>query len=369
MQRREFLCSIAGTGLAGSMASGQQTETATTPRSNTAAATLPRLGSPGELRGEMLYRKLGRTGETVSAIGLGGSHIAKATVSEAETKRLIHAAIDRGITFMDNSWDYNEGRSEMRMGDALAESGYRHKVFLMTKIDGRNKDIATRQIETSLFRLKTDHVDLLQLHEILRFDDPDRIFGDGGAIEAVQAARKAGKVRFIGFTGHKDPHVHLYMLEVAEKHGFRFDTVQMPLNVMDAHFRSFAQLVLPKLVEQQIGVLGMKPFGGGDGIILKSNTVQPIECLHYALSLPTSVVITGIDKPEVLDQAFQAAKTFRPMDEQQVAALLAKTEQAALNGHYELFKTTAHFDTTARHPDWLGSDSPAVQKLAPELPG
>jgi len=360
MKRRNFLQTVAAAGLTSSTAFPHQAGD---------AAKIPRATQPGELRGEMLYRRLGRTGETVSAIGLGGSHIGKAQIPDAEAIRLIHQAIDRGITFMDNCWDYNEGRSEMRVGAALAQGGYRGKVFLMTKIDGRNKDIATRQIETSLQRLKTDHVDLLQFHEVLRFDDPDRIFGPGGAIEAVLAAKQAGKVRFIGFTGHKDPHVHLYMLETAAKHNFRFDTVQMPLNVMDAHFRSFAQLVLPKLVEQGIGVLGMKPFCGGDGIVLKSNTVQPIECLHYALNLPTSVVITGIDKQEVLDQAFQAAKTFRPMDETQLASLLAKTEQAAAAGKYELFKTSAHFDTTARHPDFLGSDSPAVQKLAPELPG
>lgn len=370
MERRTFFQTIVATGLAGSAALAQQNSTpATVPGGSTETAKLPRASSPGELKGEMLYRKLGQTGETVSAIGLGGSHIAKATVPEAEGTRLIHMAIDRGITFMDNSWDYNEGRSEMLMGKALAEGGYRHKVFLMTKLDGRSKEIAARQIETSLTRLKTDHIDLLQHHEVLRFDDPDRIFGEGGAMEAVLEAKKAGKIRFIGFTGHKDPHVHLYMLEVAAKHGFRFDTVQMPLNVMDAHFRSFAQLVLPKLVEQQIGVLGMKPFCGGDGIVLKSNTVQPVECLYYALNLPTSVVITGIDNQKVLDQAFEAAKTFRPMDDQQLASLLAKTQQAATTGRFELFKTSSHFDTTARHPDWLGSDSAPVQKLAPQLPG
>jgi uncharacterized protein len=370
MERRRFLGSIVTTGLAGSAAFGQQQATpATAPDSAADASKLLRAASPGELKGEMLYRKLGQTGETVSAIGLGGSHIAKATTPEAESIRLIHAAIDRGITFMDNSWDYNEGRSEIRMGNALSRSGYRNKVFLMTKIDARTKDLAASQIDTSLKRLKTDRIDLLQHHEVLRYDDPDRIFGDGGSMEAVLEAKKAGKVRFIGFTGHKDPHVHLYMLEVAAKHGFRFDTVQMPLNVMDAHFRSFAQLVVPKLVEQQIGILGMKPFCGGDGIALKSNTVKPLQCLHYALNLPTSVVITGIDKQEILDQAFEAAKTFRLMDEEQLTALLAGTQNAALTGHYELFKTSSHFDTTARHPDWLGSDSMPVQKLAPQLPG
>ena len=368
MERRKFFGSILATGMAVPGAFGQQSASQGVAAGNgSAASKLPRTAEVGELRGEMLYRKLGRTGETVSAIGLGGSHIAKPTLTDAESVKLIQSAIDRGITFMDNSWDYNEGRSERMMGNALSEGGYRNKVFLMTKIDGRSKQIAARQIEDSLSRLKTDHIDLLQHHEVIRFDDPDRIFGEEGATEAVVEAKKAGKIRFIGFTGHKDPHIHLYMLETAEKHGFQFDAVQMPLNVMDAHYRSFAQLVLPKLVEKQIGVLGMKPFG--DGIILKSKTVQPLECLHYALNLPTSVVITGIDKPEILDQAFQAAKTFRQMDEQQLSALLEKTQSAAINGKFELFKTSSHFDTTARHPDWMGADSPAVQELAPQLPG
>ncbi len=335
-----------------------------------ASAAIPRVSDPGEVRGEMLYRKFGRTGETVSAIGLGGSHIGKPTLTEASAARLIHQAIDRGITFMDNCWDYHEGRSERWMGNALSQSGYRNKVFLMTKIDGRNKDNATDQLHDSLSRLKTDHIDLVQFHEILRFDDPDRIFREGGALEAMLAAKKAGKVRFIGFTGHKDPHVHLYMLEVAAKHGFQFDAVLMPSNLMDAHFRSFAQLVMPKLVEQRIGIQTMKPFCGGDGIILKSGAIQnPIDCLHYALNLPADVVITGIDKPEILDQAFQAAKTFKRMDDQQFADLLARTQQVAATGRYELFKVSAHFDGTARHPDWLGGDDPAVQKLAPQPAG
>jgi predicted aldo/keto reductase-like oxidoreductase len=332
-------------------------------------SSLPRVTDPGEMRGQMLYRQLGSTGERVSVIGLGGSHIAKPAVTETESIRLIHEAIDRGITFMDNSWDYNQGQSEMRMGKALAEDGYRDKVFLMTKIDGRTKDTAMRQIETSLERLKTDHVDLLQHHEVLRFDDPDRIFGEDGAMEAFVEAKKAGKLRFIAFTGHKDPRVHLYMLETAAKHDFKFDTVQMPLNVMDAHFRSFAHRVVSRLVEAKIGVLGMKTFGGADGVILKSKAIEPIDCLHYSLNLPTSVVITGIDNQKALDQAFEAVKTFHPMDEQQVAAIIAKTEQLAADGKYELFKTSSHFDTTARHADWLGDDSLPVQKLAPQSAG
>jgi len=232
----------------------------------------------------------------------------------------------------------------------------------MTKLDGRTKQEAAKQIDESLKRLQTDHVDLMQHHEIIRFEDPDRIFAQGGAQEAVLEAKRAGKIRYIGFTGHKDPHVHLYMLKVAADHGFRFDTVQMPLNVMDAHFRSFEKLVLPKLVEQGIGVLGMKSMG--DGIILKSKTVQPVECLHYAMNLPTSVVITGIDGEKILDQAFEAARSFRPMSKDQVAALLKKNEQAAASGHYELFKTSEHFDSTAHHPEWLGGQAPHVEQLA-----
>lgn len=368
MRRRQFLQSISATGLVSSNAFAQQSATpATMPGSSVDASRLLKAKNKGELRGEMLYRKLGKTGETVSAFGLGGSHIAKANVSEELGIRIIHEAIDRGLTFMDNSWDYNEGRSEVRMGKALAQNGYRQKAFVMTKVDARTKDLAEGQINTSLQRMKTDHFDLLQHHEVLRYDDPDRIFAEGGSMEAVVAAKKAGKTRYIGFTGHKDPHVHLYMLEVAAKHGFQFDTVQMPLNVTDAHYRSFAQLVLPKLVEQNIGVLGMKSMGSG--IILKSNTVKPEECLQYALSLPTSVVITGIDSLDVLNQAFRVAKAFQVMDDEQLTALLSKTQQVALTGHYELFKTTSHFDETARHPDWLGSDTPAVQKLAPNLPG
>lgn len=368
MQRRRFLQGVLTTAAA-TAAGAQQSATPPTELSSAAsAARLPKVQHPGELRGEMLYRPLGSTGEHVSAIGLGGSHVAQPPIPEDETIRLIHEALDRGLNFMDNSWDYNEGASERRMGKALAQSGYRQKAFLMTKIDGRTKEVAENQLNDSLQRLQTDHIDLIQFHEVLRFDDPDRIFAEGGALEHVMKAKQAGKVRFIGFTGHKDPHVHLYMLEIAAKHGFHFDTAQMPLNLMDAHFRSFAQLVVPRLVEQRIGVLGMKPFCGGSGIILKSNTVQPLDCLHYALHLPTSVVITGINNQQVLDQAFQAAKTFKPIDDEQLQGLLSTTEQAARTGQYELFKTTAHFDTTARHPDWLGADTPAVQKLAPQLP-
>ena len=377
MKRREFISSSAvgaaalfssRSSFAYQAAESREGESLVTePRSHEAAARIPRVTQPGTRKGEMLYRELGATGEQVSVIGLGGSHLGKADLPDDEAIRLIHEGLDRGINFLDNSWDYNEGRSEERVGKALAQGGYRQKAFVMTKIDGRTKEVAADQINDSLRRLKVDHIDLLQHHEVIRFDDPDRIFNEGGAMEAVQAAKQAGKVRFIGFTGHKDPHIHLYMLYVAQHHGFHFDTVQMPINIMDAHFRSFSQLVAPEALRQRIAVLGMKSFG--NGVILKSGTVQPIDCLHYSLNLPISVLITGINSKMLLDQAFAAVKSFEPMDEAGVAALIGKTEQVAMNGKYELFKTTSHFDTTARHPDWLGSDSKEVQKLAPQLPG
>jgi predicted aldo/keto reductase-like oxidoreductase len=304
-------------------------------------------------------RVLGRTGERVSAIGLGGWHLALKHVDEATSLRIIRSAIDRGITFLDNSWDYNEGQSELRMGKVLKE-GYRDKVFLMTKIDGRSKREATRQLNESLRRLQTDRIDLVQHHEILRFEDPHRVFDPEGANAALVEARAAGKLRYIGFTGHKDPHIHLHMLEVAGESGFAFDTVQMPLNVMDAHYRSFERLVLPELVKQQIGVLGMKPLANGH--ILKSGKVTAIECLHYALNLPTSVVITGCDSMEILDQALEAVRTFRPMSKAEVQALLARTAEPASSGEFELFKTTSIYDATASNPAWLGEQPERVRQ-------
>jgi aryl-alcohol dehydrogenase-like predicted oxidoreductase len=308
------------------------------------------------------YRTLGRTGERVSAIGLGGWHLALERVDEQLSLRIIRTAIDRGINFLDNCWDYNDGASETRMGKALRD-GYRQKVFLMTKIDGRSYAEATRQLDQSLERLETDCIDLVQHHEILRYDDPHRIFDEEGANRALVDAQRAGKIRYIGFTGHKDPHIHLYMLDVAREHGFLFDTVQMPLNVMDAHYRSFGKLVLPELVRQGIGVLGMKPMA--NGIILKSKTVSPIECLRYALNLPTSVVITGVDSMEILDQACEAARTFRPLSDPELTALLSKTAKAAARGEFEPFKTSSIFDGTAQNPAWLGDEPQRLQDLMP----
>ena len=320
-----------------------------------ASEPLPEMETPQSTRkGEMLYRKLGRTGEQVSLIGLGGFHIGKQK-EEQESIMLIRTAVDRGITFLDNCWDYNDGQSELRMGKAL-KGGYRDKIFLMTKIDGRTKASAATQINQSLERLQTDRLDLLQFHEILRMEDPDRIFAVGGAMEAALEAKKVGKVRFIGFTGHKDPLVHLRMLEIADKHGFQFDTAQMPLNIMDTHFRSFQHNVVPQLVKRNMGVLGMKTFGDHFILdhVLNKKLATPIELLHYSMNLPTSVVITGIDSLPILEQAMQAANTFIPLTAQQVKSLEAKTVTAAATGNYELFKTTTNFDGTAKKPEWLG---------------
>jgi uncharacterized protein len=340
MNRRSFL-KTASVAAAGSVASAS------------AQSTQP---SPTTQRPEsanMIYRELGRTGERVSAIGMGGYHIGKQHDPD-ESIRLLRTAIDRGITFLDNCWDYNDGISEVRMGQALRD-GYRQKVFLMTKIDGRDKNTAALQIEQSLGRLQTDVIDLLQFHEVIRLDDPDLIFAQGGAIEAVLEAKQAGKIRYIGFTGHKDPCVHLRMFETADQHQFHFDTVQMPIDVMDAHFRSFLHGVAPVAQEHGTAILAMKTFG--DHFILESKTVTPMEALHFGLNSPASVVITGIDSPAILDQASQAVESFKPMDRQQVAAILAKTKDAAMTGKFELFKTSSHFDGTIQNPSWLGHTS------------
>jgi len=300
--------------------------------------------------GEVPYRTLGRSGEKVSLVGLGGFHIGVQS-DEQESIRIIRTAIDNGINFMDNCWDYHDGVSEVRMGKALKD-GYRQKVFLMTKLDGQVKDVAAKQIDECLRRLQVETIDLMQFHEVIRMGDPDRIFGPGGAFEAAVAAKKAGKIRYIGFTGHKDPDIHLKMLNTGFAHGFTFDAAQMPLNVFDAHYRSFAKKVVPVLVEHGIGVLGMKPLA--EGIILKTKTATPIECLHYAMNLPTSVVITGCDSLKILEQALEAARTFRPLGEKEVASLLARTAGPGATGQYEPFKTTTQFDGTVSNPQWLG---------------
>jgi predicted aldo/keto reductase-like oxidoreductase len=328
MDRREFLKKAAATSVAGSLG---------TKLANAAAGSFP-------------YRVLGHTNEKVSLIGLGGYHLGMGN-DEQESIRVIRTALDNGVNFLDNCWDYNGGVSEERMGKALRD-GYRQKAFLMTKIDGQTKKAASQQVEESLRRLQTDHIDLLQFHEVIRDTDPARILGEGGSLEAALEARKQGKIRYIGFTGHKSPDIHLKMLNTAFAHNFTFDTVQMPLNVMDAHYDSFEKKVLPVLVEHNIGVLGMKPMG--DSIILRSKTATPVECLHYSMNLPTSVVITGCESLQILQQALDAARTFKPMSTDEVARLLAKTESAATKGEYEKYKTTHNFDGTFQNPQWLG---------------
>ena len=362
--RRSFLKTSAA--LAAGVAAVGGAAQAATPDTDTAKKVDPintEVSAPGEIpllegpahgevrKGDMIYRPLGATGEMVSLIGMGGFHLGQIP-TEDETTRLIHAAIDAGITFMDNSWDYNLGTSELRAGKAYKQGNYRDKIFQMTKIDGRTKKAAMRQIEESLTRLQTDRIDLVQHHEIIRMEDPDSIFKEDGAMAAFLEAKQQGKLRFIGFTGHKDPLIHLRMLQVAKENDFHFDTVQMPINVMDAHFRSFSAQVLPVLLREMIAPLAMKTFG--DMFILNSKTAEPIDMLHFSMSLPVSVVITGIDKQEILDQALQAVKTYQPMDKAAVAALLGKTRVAANKGEFELYKTSWHFDSTAQNPDWLG---------------
>lgn len=307
---------------------------------------------PTQRRGDMLYRQLGKTGVEVSLVGLGGFHIGTQKTEE-ESIRIIRTAIDRGITFLDNCWDYNRGESERRMGLAL-QDGYRQRVFVMSKIDGRNRGAATKQIDESLERLKVERIDLMQFHEIIQVDAPDRIFNEG-AWESLQAAQKAGKIRFVGFTGHKDPLVHLRMLDVAQQHGVHFDAVQMPINVMDAHFRSFTNEVLPRLVKEGIGALGMKPFGGGRIVqeVLRSGAATAIELQHYVMSLPVSVMITGMESIARLDQACEAARTFKPLSAEERKELVARVSDPARTGKFEGYKTTAQFDATTYHPEWL----------------
>jgi uncharacterized protein len=344
MDRRSFIKVAASAALVPTLAS-----VARAAESQTGGGFNP--ASSQTVSGAIPRRILGHTGEEVSIVGIGGHHLGRAYVSEEESIRIVRTALDNGVNFLDNCWDYNDGLSEIREGKALRD-GYRNKAFVMTKIDGRDKNTAARQIEESLRRLQTDHIDLLQFHEVIRMDDPERIFAPKGGIEAAEEAKKAGKIRYIGFTGHKSPVIHLHMLQTAFNHGFTFDTVQMPLNVMDAHFDSFEKNVLPVLVQHNIGVLGMKPMG--DANILRSGIVTPAECLHYSMSLPTSVVITGCDSMHILNQALNAARRFKPMTSEERQALLARTATVAAAGGLELYKTSQTFDGTSQHPEWLG---------------
>lgn len=353
MERREFIKTAALGVAAAGFASAARTQILEQTSQGGAVKPTGPVTSKLPEHPDMKYRPLGTTGERVSLVGLGGYHLAKPGGMNAdEAIKVVHAAIDSGITFCDNCWDYNGGESEKRLGHALSQGGYRDKVFLMTKIDGRSAQGAMRQIDESLGRLKTDHLDLLQFHEIIRMDDPGKVFAAGGALEAALKARDQGKLRYIGFTGHKSPAIHKHMFEVADQHQFHFDTVQMPLNIMDAHYDSFEKGVLPIAIEHGTGVLGMKAFG--DPFILDSHVATPIEMLQYPMNLPISIQITGIDSMAILKQALEAIRTFVPMTEQQRKVLLAKSAIVAATGLTEQYKVSHHFDGTVKNPQWLG---------------
>ncbi len=288
--------------------------------------------------GEIPRRPLGRTGVAVSALALGGSHLGD-TKTEKEALRIVHEAIDAGLTFMDNAWEYHDGRSEELMGKALA--GRRHQVFLMTKVctHGRDRRAALRQLEQSLRRLRTDYLDLWQVNEVIYDNDPELHFAEGGVIEALEQARRAGKVRFIGFTGHKDPAIHLKMLT----RDFPFDTCQLPLNCFDATYRSFEQQVLPELNRRGIAPLGMKSLGGS-GAAIRKRVVSVTEALRYAMSLPVATTVSGIDSLKVLRQNLRIARGFKPMTPDEMQALRTRCARDAADGHFELYKTSKKFD-------------------------
>jgi len=288
---------------------------------------------------EIPRRKFGRHSEHVSALALGGYHVGKIG-TEREAIKIVHAAIDAGITFLDNAWEYHDGKSEVRMGKAIRDR--RDRVFLMTKVctHGRDAKTALRQLEQSLRRLQTDYLDLWQIHECIYYNDPERHFSKGGAVEALERAKKDGKVRYIGFTGHKDPQIHLAMLS----YKYPFDSCQLPLNAFDASFsnRSFEQRVLPELIGQGIAPLGMKSLGAGQAV--KKKAITPADALGYAMSLPVATTISGIDSMRVLNQNLRVARGFKPMSDDQMAALRSRIAGDAHDGRYELYKTTAQHD-------------------------
>jgi len=321
-----------------------------------AAGDKPAAGGDKLPEGKMPMRKLGRTGAEVSLVGLGGYHIGQAA-DEQTAVRIIRAAIDHGGNFMDNCWDYNDGKSHVWMGRALRD-GYRKRAFLMTKIDGRTRAAAAAQIDQSLRSLGTDTIDLMQVHEVIRDTDPARVFNADGAMEALVAAKKAGKIRFIGFTGHKSPRIHLKMLETAAAHHFVFDTVQMPVNVMDAHRDSFERMVLPVADKAGTAVLAMKPLGSG--VFLSSGPlaqghVSPVDCLRYSMGSGATVVITGCQSMRDLGQALQAAYGASDMTQADRKVVLARTSPAGTDGRWEKYKVSDMFDGTAHNPQWLDS--------------
>jgi aryl-alcohol dehydrogenase-like predicted oxidoreductase len=298
------------------------------------AGQSPQTSSPDQIP----QRQLGKTGVAVSALGVGGYHLGS-TKDQQEANELVARALDSGINFFDNCWDYHDGLSEERLGAAL--KGKRDQAFVMTKVctHGRGKDVAMQQLEESLRRLQTDHLELWQIHEVIYYNDPDLIFAPGGAAEALLAAKQQGKVRFVGFTGHKDPAIHLRMLT----QDFPFDTVQMPLNCLDATFRSFETQVMPEANRRGIAVLGMKSMGGS-GEIVSHGAATPSDALRYAMSLPVATTISGMDSLDVLKQNLAIAKGFQPMKPEEMQALRERVRVFAADGRYELFKTTKKYD-------------------------
>ena len=329
IDRRRFLqAGLAGTGalVAGSLM-----------HSSAAAATIP-LAMTNTGPDEIPRKPFGRTGEQISIIGLGGYHLGTMR-SLDDAVRLVQEAVDAGVTFFDNAWEYNDHRSEEWMGRAL--QGQRDKVFLMTKVctHGRDKKVAMQQLEESLKRLRTDHLDLWQIHEVIYENDPDLHFAKGGVIEALDEAKKQGKVRFVGFTGHKNPAIHLKMLA----HNYPFDTVQMPLNCFDGTYRSFEQQVLPELERRGIAALGMKSLGG-DGQPILHGVVGAEEALRYAMSLPVATTVSGMDSLEVLRQNLAIVRGFKPMAPEEMQALRERCRSFAADGHLELYKSTKKYD-------------------------
>lgn len=292
------------------------------------------------MTGAIPTRQFGRYDEQVSLLCVGGAHLAQPRCPEETAIRIVQECIDAGATFMDNAWEYNDGESERRMGKALAQNGYRQKAFLMTKdcAHDRKANHSMWKLEDSLRRLQTDYLDLWQLHEVVWEDDVDWIFASGGSAEALLKAKERGLVRYIGFTGHKDPAIHKRMLS----YGFPFDAVQMPLNLLDAHYKSFEQEILPICQEQGIAVLGMKSFASGD-IFKIDASITPAEALGYAMSLPVATVVSGMDSIDVMNQNLEIARNFEPFTGEQRADLLARTEPHS-SGEYERFKTTYDFE-------------------------
>jgi uncharacterized protein len=349
MERRNFLKQAAATAAFVGLksAAGQDAGVSSALQGAAAQVPLPFVTTVNSIG----RRKLGRADAAVSIIGIGGYHLGLSNVSEPEAIRVVRRALDEGINFLDNCWDYNGGVSEERMGKAL-DDGYRQKAFLMTKIDGRTGVAARQQIEQSLKRLKTDHIDLLQIHEVIRMGDPEQAFQPGNVVDVLKQARAEGKIRFIGFTGHKSPEMHLHMIETADTHGFTFDTVQMPVNALDEHYESFGQRVIPVAQKHGMAILGMKPLS--NGAILKTNTVTAVEALHYAMSVPVTITITGCESIANLEQALSVARNFKPMDAQQKLAILQKTAPVGGAGKFEAYKSSHIYDGTFNNPQWLG---------------